>query len=168
MVNYKNGKIYKIVSTKTNKIYIGSTTKKYLSERMASHRCDYQSYKYGTHGYVSSYDILKYKDAMILLLETYPCKSKDALFVREQFWKDLYQDICVNINNTISKSKYAYYSRKIYNNNYHKTHQYYCDICCKKIHRQLKKYHPNTKVHKDNKKYIFKILEDEGIENDIK
>lgn len=38
MVNYKDGKIYKIVSSQTAKIYIGSTTKKYLSQRMDDHR----------------------------------------------------------------------------------------------------------------------------------
>lgn len=34
MPDYSLGKIYKIVSNQTNKIYIGSSTKKRLSERM--------------------------------------------------------------------------------------------------------------------------------------
>ena len=38
MVNYDNGKIYKIKSNQTNKIYVGSTTKTYLSQRMDQHR----------------------------------------------------------------------------------------------------------------------------------
>ena len=36
MVNYSNGKIYKIVSNNTDKIYIGSTTVK-LAVRKARH-----------------------------------------------------------------------------------------------------------------------------------
>ena len=43
MVNYSNTKIYKIWSPQGANIYIGSTTKKYLSQRMDSHRHDYKS-----------------------------------------------------------------------------------------------------------------------------
>ena len=39
MVNYKNGKIYKIISDKTDKFYVGSTAQLYLSTRMATHKC---------------------------------------------------------------------------------------------------------------------------------
>ena len=46
MVNYTNGKIYKIVCLTTNQIYIGSTTKP-LSTRLANHRADYKLYKNG-------------------------------------------------------------------------------------------------------------------------
>jgi hypothetical protein len=44
MVNYQEGKIYKIISPLTDKIYVGSTTKKYLSERLCRHLCDYKRY----------------------------------------------------------------------------------------------------------------------------
>mmetsp|Transcript_32665 Transcript_32665/g.38319 ORF Transcript_32665/g.38319 Transcript_32665/m.38319 type:complete len:103 (+) Transcript_32665:95-403(+) len=36
MVNYKNGKIYKIVCNETNEIYIGSTTQT-LTDRLCQH-----------------------------------------------------------------------------------------------------------------------------------
>jgi hypothetical protein len=44
MPNYKQGKIYKIVAIDgpDDEIYIGSTTKKYLSERMSPHRNGYK------------------------------------------------------------------------------------------------------------------------------
>ena len=38
MVNYKNGKIYKIQCFVTNKIYIGSTSQFYLSQRLKDHK----------------------------------------------------------------------------------------------------------------------------------
>ncbi len=40
MVNYQNGKIYKIVALDgtEDEIYIGATAKKYLSQRMQTHR----------------------------------------------------------------------------------------------------------------------------------
>ena len=44
MVNYENGKIYKIESHCGNKIYIGSTTKEHLSQRMEKHRYDFRQW----------------------------------------------------------------------------------------------------------------------------
>ena len=38
MVNYKDSKIYKIVNDENDKFYIGSTSEKNLSNRMARHR----------------------------------------------------------------------------------------------------------------------------------
>ncbi len=47
MVNYENGKIYKIESHLGDKLYIGSTTKQYLSQRMDKHRTDYKQWLNG-------------------------------------------------------------------------------------------------------------------------
>ena len=45
MINYKYGKIYKITSEHTNKIYVGSTCKKLLSQRLTFHRKNYKKWK---------------------------------------------------------------------------------------------------------------------------
>ena len=45
MVNYTNSKVYKIWSTQGDKIYVGSTTKQYLSQRMDKHRMEYRYWK---------------------------------------------------------------------------------------------------------------------------
>ena len=58
MVNYKNGKIYKIIDLTNDNFYIGSTTKKYLSQRLEKHRTNYKCYLEGKTNYVSSYEIL--------------------------------------------------------------------------------------------------------------
>ena len=44
-MNYKNGKIYKIESHLGDKIYIGSTTKQYLSQRFVNHRSDFKMWQ---------------------------------------------------------------------------------------------------------------------------
>jgi len=49
----------------------------------------------------SSFEILKYDDATIVLIEDYPCKSRNALFARERYWYDLNKEICVNITKPI-------------------------------------------------------------------
>ena len=40
MINYSNGKIYKIepINGEDGDVYVGSTTKEYLSQWMATHR----------------------------------------------------------------------------------------------------------------------------------
>jgi predicted GIY-YIG superfamily endonuclease len=54
MPNYQNGKIYKICSSLTDKIYIGSTTN-YLVRRMSDHRSKYIRKKKGHQlGYYSN------------------------------------------------------------------------------------------------------------------
>ena len=55
MVNYRNSKVYKIWSTQGDNIYIGSTTKQYLSQRMDNHRRCYRAWKNETYHFVSSY-----------------------------------------------------------------------------------------------------------------
>jgi hypothetical protein len=101
MVNYGNGKIYKIVSDQTDKIYIGSTTKTYLSQRMDYHRSDYKKWKNGKHHYVTSFDIVKYDDAEIVLIENFPCKTKDELHQKERQIIEQNKNVCVNKNNPI-------------------------------------------------------------------
>ena len=48
MTNYNNGKIYKlepICEYEEGNIYIGSTTKEYLCQRLATHKRDYKQWK---------------------------------------------------------------------------------------------------------------------------
>ena len=87
-INYNNGKIYKIeaINGEEGDIYIGSTTKQYLSQRMTKHRENYNRWKQGKHHKVSSYDLFeKYgiSNCQIILLENCPCESKDQLHARE-------------------------------------------------------------------------------------
>jgi hypothetical protein len=86
MVNYTNGKVYKIVSNLTNQIYVGSTTKKYLSQRMNDHRSAFKFYGVKKDKYLTSFVILKFYDAEIVLLENVLCKSKDELRARERHY----------------------------------------------------------------------------------
>ena len=84
--DYKNGKIYQITSHCGDKIYIGSTTKKYLSQRMDKHRSHYKQWKQGKASKTMIFDMFDMYgiDAcQILLLETYPCHSNDELSARE-------------------------------------------------------------------------------------
>lgn len=95
---YQRGKIYKIVSPNTNKVYVGSTTEPLLSRRMAGHTRDMKRWKNGSTNYTSSFEILEAGEAQIVLLELCPCNSKDELFARENHWMNELKNICVNRN----------------------------------------------------------------------
>jgi hypothetical protein len=95
MVNYANGKIYMIASIDAvegdGNVYIGSTTKKYLSQRMVCHRKDYVQWKGGNIkvSRLTSFNIFDkfgVDHCRIILLETFPCQSKDELTSREAFY----------------------------------------------------------------------------------
>ena len=100
MVNYTNSKIYKIEclsSTDANDIYIGSTTKDRLCQRMDTHRTGYKRWLNGKGSHIRSYDLFKkygIDNCRITLIEAYPCESRDALQAREGHYQR--QMICIN------------------------------------------------------------------------
>lgn len=77
-MSYQNGKIYVIRSHQTNNVYIGSTTQP-LSKRFALHLRHFKS----QHIYLTSFEIIKYGDAYIELLEDCPCDTKEQLLRKE-------------------------------------------------------------------------------------
>ena len=82
MVNYANSKVYKIWSPQGNKIYIGSTTKQYLSQRIDKHRECYRQWKKTSLRFITSFSIFDeygVNNCFIELLEAKECNSKDEL-----------------------------------------------------------------------------------------
>ena len=159
MVNYQNGKIYKIVSDQTDKIYIGSTTDKYLSHRLNNHRYEYKSKRSN----VSSKKILKYDDVKIILIETYPCKNKDELFAREQYHVDKNKDICVNKLKAIHPNKKIREQNKSSSKKYRSNHSEdkLCIYCDEEVKEYKFKQHECSKQHQDNFKFFESILNSE-------
>jgi hypothetical protein len=88
MVNYANSEIYMIQPVEIEGgLYIGSTTKKILSQCMSEHRSQYKRWKDGLTNNVMPYTIFeKYgiDNCEIILLEVVNCKSKDELNAREK------------------------------------------------------------------------------------
>lgn len=95
MVNYSNGKIYKIECHTTNLVYIGSTTKKYLCSRLSEHTANYRYWKAGNARCNSSaFPVLDANTYSITLLELVDCKTKDELCARERYYIESME--CVN------------------------------------------------------------------------
>ena len=95
MVNYQFGKIYKIIDNTNGNIYVGSTDEKTLARRLSTHKCDYKRFLEGKRRNVTSFQIFANNNYNIVLLELYPCDSKDELHARERFYIESLK--CVNI-----------------------------------------------------------------------
>ena len=89
MPNYQDGKIYKIVDNTNGDIYIGSSTIR-LSARLQNHKQDILKRERN----ISVKKIILNNDYKIVLLEKYPCNSRDELYSREQYYID--NNKCVN------------------------------------------------------------------------
>lgn len=90
-------KIYKIESDKGSKIYIGSTSKHYLSDRMSSHRYGYKKWKEGNNDKTMSYEIFDeygIDNCKITLLEDCSHISKEEAHDREAFY--IQSSDCIN------------------------------------------------------------------------
>lgn len=97
MINYGNGKVYKIWSLNGDKIYIGSTTKDYLCERMSAHRRRYRCWVKDKQHYMSSFDLFEeygLDNCQIELLEAKVCTTRDELHQLEG--KYIRELSCVN------------------------------------------------------------------------
>jgi ATP-dependent helicase YprA (DUF1998 family) len=85
MVNYNNGKIYKIVCNNSGLTYYGSTTRP-LCQRIGKH-------KHKTSSYTSK-KIIDGGNYNIILVENFPCNNKEELCKRERFYIE--NNECVN------------------------------------------------------------------------
>jgi len=95
---YHNGKIYTIRSYQTDKFYIGSTCSP-LHKRFYEHKATYQRYQDNKiYHYTTSFDIIKYDDCYIELLELYKCESKIELIKKEG------EFIRKNLTNIVNKN----------------------------------------------------------------
>ena len=84
MVKYGNGKIYKIVRLSDDVVvYVGSTTKQYLSSRLVEHK-NMSKRKPNRKVYKSISDNDGWENHQIVLIELCDCNSKDELHRKER------------------------------------------------------------------------------------
>ena len=144
---YNNSKIYKIQCRSSNKIYIGSTCQS-LAQRLSEHVNNYKHYqKNDKSKYISSYEILNFKDYEIVLLENCNFNNKQQLHEKEGYYIQLNKEIV--INNRIAGRKQEQYNKDNYDLRLRTHRQYNIE------HKEhIKKYNIEHKEHKkeyDNK-----------------
>lgn len=114
MSNYKNGKIYEVVSNGGS--YIGSTTCS-LCSRLTKHVSAFKRYERGVIRYITIFDVLSHTDYYIKLIEHYPCDNKNELLEREKYWIQNMKCVnkCLPILSAEDKQKYS----REYHREYH-------------------------------------------------
>jgi hypothetical protein len=166
MPNYSKSKIYKLTSSNSNDIYIGSTIQK-LSIRKAHHISVYKGYLLNKGHYVTSFKIIENGgDIDICLLEEYPCNNKEQLHQRERFYIE--KNNCVNkviptrtnkeyyvVNNKKIKEDVSRY-RELNKDKKKEADKIYRELNKDKI-KQYKKEYYELELNKDKKKEADKI-----------
>jgi len=106
MVNYQLGKIYRILCNNTGEQYVGATCQKKLCTRLAQHVSKKND--------CSSKGIIERGNYEMLLIESYPCNSKDELHRRERHFIETL-DNCVNNKRPIrTKEEKKEYNKEWY------------------------------------------------------
>lgn len=116
-------KIYRLKSVQTPNCYYGSTTLP-LSIRKTQHKSFHKRWLIGKYHFVSSFEICKFPDIYIELVEDFPCTCKKDLLDRE----DLYistDPLCINKNRPGRSTK----EWQIVHNCIHKRQKGHCSIC---------------------------------------
>ena len=142
MPNYQNGKVYKIINPQNEVIYIGSTVEK-LCRRFSKH---------------------KHRDNgnKIILLENYPCNSKEELCMKEQEHIESHENLLNQMRAYNSEEYYKKYIKEYYEiwreNNKEKKSEYNSTYRLNNIDKV------NEAVRKCREKYDKKITCECGCE----
>ena len=133
-MDYKNGRIYKIINDVNDEIYVGSTTQ-LLCKRMATHRNNTKLQPnrklYNT---MNSLGIEHFK---IILLENYPCNNREELNSREEHYRKLLNPSLNSYRCHITNDELKQYQNE----------KFKCEYCGCKYSRNHKVRHEKTLKH---------------------
>ena len=97
MTIQSNGKVFKIQNLDGSKVYIAGTYKKYLCQRMDTLRNNFKKWKKGEQNHIRCFDLFTeygVANCVIVLLESFPCNSKDELNAKTLHWVQMTE--CMN------------------------------------------------------------------------
>ena len=166
MPDYSLSKIYKLVSNKTSDIYIGSCLMR-LSTRLSCH-------KQKDNTCVSKKLFIDNAIITIVLIENFPCNTKNELKARELF--HITTNNCININKPFvceipfgDRKEYdKIYNKEYYTNHKQEAKKYYQDNV-EQVKEQVKEYretHKNQIKTQRRARYAEKKLA-KNLENNL-
>ena len=148
MVDFKEGKIYRLVCNTTGQQYIGSTTQ-ILSQRLGGHKSQYKRFVEGKSTIqVTSFNILSKNNFEMILIEEYPCENKNQLERRERHFIETME--CVNkVKPSQTKEELIEWHKQYYQDN------------IEQIKERLKQYRYDNKeeLNEKNKQYYQDNIE---------
>lgn len=144
---YQSGKVYKIINSQTDDVYVGSTYLT-LAERMIQH---YKDSKKGNGSKLHHLmNQIGFEHFTIVLLEAYPCGNKEELVKREEFYR---QQLQPTLNILRCHADIAHgLTREEYKKQYKTIHKQKCSEYNKKYRLENK-----DKVQEYNKAHREKI-----------
>ena len=118
MVNYSNGKIYKLINNVDDKIYIGSTCNT-LRQRKDEHKRKSKTKNFKVYNHLNE---AGWENVVIILIEKYPCNNFEELRIKEQEYIDKFNP---ELNDKSAKQtpKQYYEKNKEQINNWNKNYQ---------------------------------------------
>lgn len=171
---YNFSKIYKIINTETDDIYIGSTTQKYLSERLAGHRQKARNRKNKSKLYkiMRTIGIDKFH---IFLIRNVKCHNREELDKQEEIERKK-QNATLNTNkcHTTENEKREFRKKYYQNNREHinciKNEKFICPVCGSQFTRTNKSHHDKSKTHRQavKQKEIEKEIHNIDIDSEMK
>jgi hypothetical protein len=156
---YQNGKIYKLVNNVDDEIYVGSTCLP-LYKRLSNHRYDAKKEKMkNTYKHLNN---IGWESVKIILIENYPCDSKDELLARERYWYDKLKPSINRQRPLVTKEEYLQYFLDYNDRNKEKRKEYHdtnkenlakkviCNICKCEMRKDSIRRHEKSKTHLNN------------------
>lgn len=146
MVNYQNGKVYKLIDNQTDKpFYVGSTAQS-LSQRKGQHVVAANTNQQrAVYQYIRNINF----NFSIVLIKSYPCRNKDELNREEGKWIQKLSKKYDLTNHIIAGRTYSEWFKQYYEENKDKIleyHQNYRRRNTKRINQYAEEY---RKQHKD-------------------
>ena len=139
-LNYNNGKIYKIINSENEVVYIGSTAQEKLCKRFSTHKHRGNGNK-------------------IILIEEYPCSSKEQLCMKEQEHIESHENL-LNDRRAFNTEEYYKEHYKTYRKEYNEKWRINNK---EKVKEHDKKFRENNR-DKLNEKRKFKVICECGCE----
>lgn len=150
MVNYANGKIYKIVNNIDDKFYIGSTCQP-LYRRKGNHKKE--SKKHPNRKVYQHLNKIGWENVKIILIEKWPCDSKEELERRERYFIEKYKTSLNCVVPTQNRQEFYIKNKDRINNErkakYHKNPE--------RIKRQSNEYYHKNKASINSEKRKVKV-----------
>lgn len=143
-MNYKNGKIYKLVNMIDDEIYIGSTCSS-LHKRLYKHKANAPSQpQVKVFGHMND---VGFENVKIILVENYPCDNKMELLARERHWFDIMKPTLNSNRPYVTKNECNHYHKE-YKKKYNEANK-------DKLREQGKKYYTDNKdkIREKRRKY---------------
>ena len=112
MPDYSKGKIYRLIDGRTlEDLYIGSTTQP-LSYRKSGHKRDTK--RKSDQPIYRKCNEIGWDNIKILLIEEYPCESREQLLAREGFWQKKIQQEGGNLYNVQTAGRSEEEAKKVW------------------------------------------------------